>query len=55
MYYSLQTCTPYIPRVVPAECMTYFKPHVSIIRWMSATWSETEGEEVPTWHYVRRM
>jgi hypothetical protein len=27
--------------------MTYFKPHVSISRWTSAIWSETEGDEVP--------
>lgn len=36
-----------IPMVVPAECMTYFKPHLSISRWTSAIWSETEGDEVP--------
>lgn len=35
------------PRVVPAECMTYFTPDCSISRWTSAIWAETEAEAVP--------
>lgn len=36
-----------VPSVVPAECMTYFRPDFSMRRWTSAIWAETEGEEVP--------
>lgn len=37
----------YIPKVVPAECITYFSPDLSTSRWTSATWADTEAEPVP--------
>lgn len=36
-----------IPSVVPAECIEYFRPDRSMSRCTSATWADTEGEDVP--------
>lgn len=35
------------PRVVPAECMMYFRPDFSTRRCTSAIWAETEAVAVP--------
>jgi hypothetical protein len=41
----------YVPNVVPAECITYFSPDLSISRCTSAICADTEAEPVPIYFY----